>query len=234
MQCNGASFSPDGRLLYAEVRSNEFNPVATEDLKVWDAATGELKAVFPHVTEAVLDAGHFTLSADGRRLAIQDNSERRPMQVEVSKGSGWLLGVAVRSPDVSFNASPGLPRVKIWDVARWEQIAVIDGASPLAISPDGKTLVTGDRDWKVPITKVWDAATGRLIRVLNDRSPGVWPITVSPGGRFLASGSYVDKSLWDLADGRRWPLDTGRKGTSSRHPVFSPDGRGSTPRGYPI
>ena len=204
VQCNGVSFSPDARLLYAEVQSNEFNPVAVQDLKVWDVATGELKTVFPHVTEAVLDAGHFTLSADDSRLAFQDNSERRPIQVELSEGSWGMLGTSVRSHVVALNVSPGLPRVKIWDVARWRQIAVIDGASPLAFSPDGKTLVTGDRDWKVPVARVWDAATGRLIRVLNDRSPGVWPITVSPGGRFLTSGSFEDRSLWDLADGRRW------------------------------
>ena len=234
MQCNGALFSPDGRLLYAEVRSNEFNPVAVQDLKVWDVATGELKAVFPHVTEAVLDAGHFTLSADGGRLAFQDNSDRRPMRVEVSKWSGEMFGHGSLPPiDVALNVSPGLPRVKIWDVARWEQIAVIDGASPLAFSPGGKTLVSGDRDWKVPVAKVWDAATGRLIRVLNDRSPGVWPITVSPGGRFLTSGSFEDKSLWDLADGRRWPLDPGRRGTSGQRPVFSPDGTRLYSQGLP-
>jgi len=228
VQFNGPVFSPDSRILYAEVGSDEFKPVGVQDLIVWDVATGQRRGSFAHVTEAVLDGGHFALSHDGGKLAFLDNSERRPMQVKTSK-----TDFDGQTFDVTFNVNAGLPRVRIWDVTRWEQTAQVDGGPPLAFSPDGKTLVTGDRDWRAPVGKVWETSTGRLRSELKHRSPGIWPIAISHDGRFAASGEFGDKSVWELADGRRWTVGTKGTGLHSRGPVFSPDGKLLFPNGLP-
>jgi WD40 repeat protein len=223
----GPAFSPDGRTLYAEVSSDQFQPVGVHDLTVWDVATGRLKATFAHIHEGLGD-GNYAISGDGSRLAFLDNAERRPMQVKPSK-----LEIDGRAFDVAFNVNPGLPRVILWDVARWEQAAEVDGGPPLAFSRDGQILVTGDRNWKTPVAKVWEARTGLLRTVLKDRSPGVGPMALSPDGRFLAAYGHEKTSLWNLGDGRRWVVESDATGSSSRGPVFSPDGRLLFPIGTP-
>ncbi len=224
---DGPVFSPDGRTLYAEVGTDDFKPVGVSDLKAWDVETGHIKATFSYVHEA-MGEGHCVLSADGSRLAFLDNSDRLPMQVKTSKFS-----TNFGTFDVAYNVNPGLPRVVIWDVARGERVARVDGGLPLAFSGDGKTLVTGDRDSRTPVAKVWEADTGRLRLVLQDRAPGIWPVVISPDGRHLASGMNEMTSLWDLSDGRRWTLDTKGMGGSAQGAMFSRDSRLLFPGGMP-
>ena len=227
-QFNGPVFSPDGQLLYAEVGSNQFQPVGVRDLKVWDVPTGRIRGSFAHIAEAMGD-GHFALSKDGSRLAFLDNSERLPMRVETS--TVRFDRHDRQTFEVAHNANPGLPRVILWDVAGWKQTARVDGGLPLAFSPDGTTLATGDREWRTPVAKLWDVPTGRFRSELEDRTPGVWPLVFSPDGRFLASGAYPDRSLWEVADGRKWTLEV--KGAGTRRPAFSPDGTLLFPDGLP-
>jgi hypothetical protein len=68
--------------------------------------------------------------------------------------------------------------------------------STLAITPDGKTLVSGSPDASV---RVWDVATGKERAVLTGHNDGIWRLAISPDGKMLASASW-DKTvkLWDL------------------------------------
>jgi len=225
-------FSPDSRLLFAQVMSDRSLPLIVHDVKVWDVASGQPRDTFPYVAE-YLDENSFELSGDGRFLAFVDNSERLPVQVKTHT----LLMDGHRKVNASHNTHPTLPRVKIWDVAKWKEVAVVDGGLPLAFSRDGTTLVTGDREWKTPVAKVWDTATGQLRTELKDRSPGLSPITISPDGKLLAASSHSDSALWSLADGRRLAIQSGGAGHDG--PVFSADGkllfpRGLSPRLWPV
>jgi len=218
-------FSPDGRLLFAEVSSDRFKPVIVRDLMAWDVATGRLRDAFAHVNEHMAPE-RFAISPDSRLLAFQDNSDRRPMQVRKSQ-----VALDGQTFEIASNDSPGLPRVKIWDLVRWREIATVDGAPPLAFSSDGERLVTGDRDWHTPVGKLWDTSTGRLLTEFPDRSPGLWPLAFSPEGTFLAATAYEEDSLWEVASGRRWPLPA--VGGGSQAPVFSRDSRLVFPNGRP-
>jgi hypothetical protein len=227
-QLHGPRFSPDGRFLFAKVSSAEHRPVTVFDLKVWDVATGQPQATIPYIAEGInATTDHFALSRDGTMLATLDHSERLPMQVK----SGKVVLDGRHEFEVFSNASPGLPRVKLWSVPEWKEMAVLDGGSHVVFSPDGTTLATGSRDWKVPVARLWDTVSGKLRADLVGEAPWVKPMTFSPDGKFLAIGGRGDETLWELASGRNWKVPVKLGG--SRDPVFSPDGAWLFPNGVP-
>jgi WD40 repeat protein len=68
-----------------------------------------------------------------------------------------------------------------------------------AFSPDGKHLVTASLD-ETP--RLWDVATGKLLRVLRGHHGEVQSVAFSPDGRWIATGSNDDTAgLWDAATG---------------------------------
>jgi WD40 repeat protein len=219
-------FTPDSRMLFAQVMSDRSLPLVVHDVMAWDVASGQLRGTFPYVGEH-LDEGSFELSGDGRILAFVDNSERLPVQVKTT--AAVLDGR--HKLNISSNVNPNLPRVKVWNVPGWKELAVVNGGLPLALSRDGNTLATGDRNWRTPIARIWDTATGQLLAELEDRTPGVWPFTLSPDGKILASCSHSNSALWTLADSRKWPIDI--KGAGAERPKFSPDRRLIFPNGLP-
>jgi WD40 repeat protein len=56
----------------------------------------------------------------------------------------------------------------------------------LAFSPDGRWLATGGKDNTI---KIWEVASGRLLRTLYGHGSPVNALSVSPDGKLLASGS---------------------------------------------
>ena len=225
------AFSPDGRRLFAQVMTDRLKPLIAHDLVAWDVSSGERLGSFPYVAEH-LDEGSFALSPDGRFLAFVDNSERLPARVKTSKMAFLSAGVA-HEVEVASNEHPGLPKVKVWDVPAWKEAATVDGGRPLAFSPDGKTLATGDRDWHATVARLWDAEDGRPRSVLEGKPEGIWPIGFSPDGRFLASGGSGTTWLWTIQDGRRWEIRPTGFATYSRPSAFSPDARLFFPDGFP-
>jgi WD40 repeat protein len=85
-----------------------------------------------------------------------------------------------------------------------------DSVNSVAISPDGRWLASGSGDWTV---KLWDAATGRLLRSLEGHTDSVYSVAISPDGRWLASGSLDGTvKLWEAATGRLLRSLEGHKG----------------------
>ena len=54
------------------------------------------------------------------------------------------------------------------------------GVFAVAFTPDGKTLASGSRDQTV---KVWDAASGRLLRTLEGHTNDVTAVAFAPDGK---------------------------------------------------
>jgi len=97
-----------------------------------------------------------------------------------------------------------------------------------AFSPDGAQVVTGSQDGTV---KLWDAATGRLVRTLgrhSDRDLVFQVVAFSPDGTRALSG--IDRGgmkLWDVTTGRLIrAIDTNGVSQSglARSVAFLPDG----------
>lgn len=75
-----------------------------------------------------------------------------------------------------------------------------DYVSSVAFSPDGKVVAGASFDRKV---RLWDAATGKLVRTLEGHTGRVWHVAFRPDGKQIGS-SGADRTirLWDAQDGR--------------------------------
>jgi hypothetical protein len=98
-----------------------------------------------------------------------------------------------------------------------------DSVGRVLYSPDGKSLIAvGQRS---PV-RVWDAATGRIIREFGEFRINFQDIALSPDGETLATVEDLGRlRLWDVATGRERRRWHERKHQDYQHVAFSPDGR---------
>lgn len=91
----------------------------------------------------------------------------------------------------------------------------------VAFSPDGRLALSGSSDHSL---KLWDRATGRLIRTISGHSQEVHSVAFSPDGALILSGSWDDSlKLWNAATGRLIRTIGGHGGRVNSV-SFSPDG----------
>ncbi len=97
--------------------------------------------------------------------------------------------------------------MQLWDLDSGRREARLDSpgsAEPecLQSTPDGTRIVSGDTDNAV---RIWDAASGRLLRSLLGHISPVKALAITSDGRTLASASADGTCrLWSLATGREF------------------------------
>lgn len=70
----------------------------------------------------------------------------------------------------------------------------------LAFDPDGKTLASGHVDGTI---RLWDVATGKVIKMLEGHADAVSSVVFWPDGKTLGSGSLDRKiKIWTVATGK--------------------------------
>lgn len=90
-----------------------------------------------------------------------------------------------------------------------------------AFSPDGTHIVTASDD---KTARIWDATTGRQVRVLAGHTDTIWHAAYSPDGtRIVTASDDKTARIWDSATGRQLLSIAGGEEFSSAE--FSPDGR---------
>jgi WD40 repeat protein len=195
--------------------------------------------------------GRHALSPDGKTLAATEGAEG-PVRLWDFASGKELATLCRMGPEVNglaFSPDGGTlavaaqdSTIRLFDVEGRRELrrmkGVVESAGSLVFSPDGKMLASAvEGVSRVPPIRLWDVATGELIRRLDGPR---WSCTLafSPDGKHLAAGGIDDSEgktlvrpaygksawVWETATWkRRWLLDGHEKGIYVL--AFSPDGK---------
>jgi WD40 repeat protein len=224
----GLSFSPDGKWLMI---GN-----GTSVVRLWNKAEGKPFREF-RVDSGNLD--HATLSPDGKLLAAATRQGSRELfwcLWDVASGRE-LRRVPVRDAVSALCFTPDGKQMligtndrkgRLLDVVTGTELRTFEGTEEaiwcMAISPDGKLVAIGERS----AVRVWDMATGRLLRPLGSGKPydsGGFSLTFSPDGLLLATGENGCIRFWEAGTGKEVfrVVEPAMGGVFDG--AFSPDGR---------
>jgi WD40 repeat protein len=229
------AISPDGQTLASGSTDST--------IKIWNLVTGKVIDTLTGHTDAVLSVA---ISPDGKTIAsgsfdgtikIWDLGTGKLLATldgDTSKNPFNSLNSVAFSPDGQTLASIAQDDkkggiIKIWNLKTRKVIHTLGGPKPreenvrsLAISPNGKTIVSGDDQGTI---KIWNLGTGELLHILHEHWAPVNSVAISPDGKTLASASndYTVK-IWNLGTGEllgTLPRRSGRVISVA----FSPNGK---------
>ena len=189
------------------------------------------------------------LSPDGRKIAMGSGAwntagELRLLDIatgEVLARDGAPNGVASAafSPDGTLVASSSWHgHLRIHKTAGLVLVhdVPLESIARVAFSPDGKTVATATEGWSIDVApgrkvQLWDVATGKERRMLEDGLFRLHCVAFSPDGNLVAAGG----GNWEqnpMGEVRLWNVQTGKQAArlvGHRGPVFaiefSPDGK---------
>ena len=219
--------SPDESLLAVA------NPDGT--INLWDAATGKKKHMLKGHNRFIYQ---IMFSPDSRKLISNgDDQSIRVWDVASGRELRQLHGQTplALSPDSRLLATGEAkkPNIIVYDLATGREMKRFAQATPakgnvlqLAFSPNSGCLAAvGRLGGSTGFLKVWDVASGRLIRSLDSPKTLLWSLAFSPDGRSVATGdSFGSLVLWELAGGRQRHTFVGHQSKIASL-AFSRDGR---------
>ena len=178
-----------------------------QTLRLWDLANGSTMRTFTgHVggikSVAIVPDGRTALSASGHGFGTADDTIRlwdlaTGRMIRMFGGETPFLSIAV-DPNGQAAVSSSDTTLRLWDLANGSIIRTFAGhtniVDSIAISPDGRTALSGSYDTTL---RLWDLATGNTIRTFTGHAAFVRSVAIAPDGRSALSGSE-DKTLRTL------------------------------------
>jgi WD40 repeat protein len=163
--------------------------------RIWDVKTGALVSELSGHLSPVMLG---TMSADGKLIALSDQE-----QIEI------------------WETRPGRLRSRIGARGKF-LVAGLEGA--LDFDSSGTMLVTGGGQ-REPNARIWESASGRLLRELRGHTHSINSARFSPDGQLIVTASQDNTArVWRVVDGRTIATLRGHRGMifDAR---FSPDGQ---------
>ena len=212
------ALSPDGRWLAVGGWTDKTTSTTPccGGIRLYDFASGELKAVLKGHTDVVLG---LAFSPDGKKLisgsgpadrsAIIWDVETKTLLHGLEGHLGEINAVgfmrdSARAVTGSFDKT-----LRLWSVADGAPLKEMSGhgdkVRSLAVSPRDGAIASGD--WSGEI-RLWDGKTGAFLKVFANQGNDVEALQFSPNGRVLLSafgycGSCTRiQHTWDIATGQ--------------------------------
>ncbi len=180
---------------------------AGHSVRVWNARTGEGVA---ELRRHAADVEHVSLSADGATVVSAAEDGLRTWDAATGAQLAFLPQqrnlIAVSGDGRGIISTSGLNRVHLWDQATGQEPTRTHGGTILAVrfGPEGARVVVGAADNSI---EIYEAASGRRLRVLKGHWRKPLNAVFSPDGQRLASiGDDQTARIWSLAGGRQQQL----------------------------
>jgi WD40 repeat protein len=235
------ALSPNGRWLAVGGWLAPHDRMAGEsgwDIRLYDFATGELKALLKEHTSVVFG---LAFSADSKLLIsgagdgvaiIWDIEKRQPLQPPLKGHTAEIYGVGFSPDGLRAVTSSYDKTLRLWSVADGRLINVMMGhgdkvAALAVLSKDG-TIASGDASGEI---RLWDGRTGDALSPAPFAGLGGWvgSLSFSPDGRLLLAtcgftGCNDTQKVFEVTSGKE--LETYSKHDNTVFAsAFSPDGR---------
>lgn len=141
-------------------------------------------------TAGLWDAG------DGTPVAVLDGDSQPVVQARYSPDGSRAVTIAGGMNKGSDRAGA------LWDAASAARIATLSHQgliNAFSFSPDGRHLATAGDDARI---KLWDTASGRLLKTLEGHTAAIWSVAFSGNGqRLLSAGQDHRVLIWDAISG---------------------------------
>lgn len=203
------SISPDGQT----IASGSLD----KTVKLWNLKTRELLYTLSERADPIHSVA---FSPDGKTLASGGYNKYKTPEGQATTIYLWnpntgeligkLTGHSKRVDSLAFSrdghvlASHSYDRtIKLWNLEAKQPIYTIttesDGCKTIAITPDGKNLISTGED----SIKIWNLAIGELLRTLSKDLDYVRSFTISPDGQTLVTCGNPSLKVWNLNTGKQ-------------------------------
>jgi WD40 repeat protein len=189
-----------------------------DELKFWNAATGELSKTVPSYKGTFAKS---KLSFDGKRVVryggkkgflweantgrlIAELTPPEKRDILIPWYSDLTLEGALFSPDSKVIATEdSLNSIELWDADTGRLRALLQGhvstVYTLAFSPDGRLLASASRDGTA---RLWNVETGQLVATLRAGKEIARRVVFNPEGTLLAVGYHTQARVWEVASAK--------------------------------